>query len=41
MHQMAQEGAFWLSGVIRLRPHWCNNKITWANFVYAVLDVDT
>ena len=40
-HQMAQEGVFWPSGVIRLGPHWHNNKITWANIVHAVLDVGT
>ena len=37
---MAQEGAFWrLSSVIRFGPLWCNDKITWANIVHAVLDV--
>ena len=25
-----QEGALWPSSVIRLGPHWCNSKITWA-----------
>ena len=41
VHQMAQEGALLPSSVIRLRPHWRNSKITWANIVHAVLDVDT
>ena len=41
MHQMALEGALWPSGVIRLGPHWRSIKITWANIVRAVLDVDT
>ena len=40
-HQMVQEGALWPSSVIRLGPHWRNSKITWANFVHAVLDADT
>ena len=40
-YQMAQEGALWLSGVIRLERHWRNSKITWANIVHAVLDVGT
>ena len=40
-NQMAQEGAFWPSSVIRFGPLWCNDKITWANIVYAVLDVGT
>ena len=38
---MAQEGALWPSIVIRLGPHWCNSKITWANIVHVVLDVGT
>jgi len=29
-HQMAQEGTLWPSSVIRLGPHWRNNKIKWA-----------
>ena len=41
MYQMAQEGALWASGVIRLGPHWCNSKITWANIIVAVMDVGT
>ena len=40
-HQMAQEGALWPSSVIRLGPHWRNNKMRWANIVHAVLDVGT
>ena len=40
-HQMVQEGALWPSSMIRLGPQWHNSKITWANFVHAVLDVDT
>ena len=39
MHQKAQESAFWPSSVIRLGPHWYNSKITWANVVHALLDV--
>ena len=38
---MAQEGAFWLSRVIRLGPHWRSSKITWANIVHAMLDDGT
>ena len=34
---MAQEGALWPSVMIRFGPHWCNSKITWANFVNVVL----
>ena len=40
-HQMAQEGTFWPSGVIRFGPHWRKSKITWANIDHAVLDVGT
>ena len=40
-HQMAQEDGHWPSSVIRLGPQWRNSKITWANIVHAVLDVDT
>ena len=25
----------------KIRPHWCNSKITWANIVNAVMDVGT
>ena len=39
--QMAQEGALWPNSAIRLGPHWRNSKITWANIVYAVLNVGT
>ena len=38
---MAQEGAFWPSGVISLGPHLRSIKITWANIVHAVLDAGT
>ena len=40
-HQMAQEGALWPNSAIRLGSHWRNSKITWANIVYAVLNVGT
>ena len=32
---------FWPSSVIRFGPLWHNDKITWANIVYVVLDVGT
>ena len=38
---MAQEGTLWPSSVIRLGPHWRNNKTKWANIALAVLDVGT
>ena len=38
-HQMAREGAQCLNVMIRVGPHLRNRKITWANIVYAVLDV--
>ena len=34
--QMAQEGAFWPSVIIRFGPHWCNSKIKTFNVVQNV-----
>ena len=41
VHQMAQEGSHWPSGVIRLGPHLRSSKMKWANIVHAMLDVGT
>ena len=41
VHQMMQEGTLWPNSALRLGPHWRNCKITWANIVYAVLNVGT